>query len=623
MKLKHVIISGLVLVITAFGIVQITQATLQTIADIPPQKMEKRMQIRLKLHNLIPDHAYTVQFAGNEKRVLYSDKSGMINDLVFVPQSWEKNKIISFSLSPNLTDTTKTIPYEIGAEIDFAEQILVWKGHLHDKSVISPEDVTEHYTAHTTTPLSSRVAPDWSGKYTQKVNLPDTFSPGTDICMNVKGTDIEMCLSLNIYRPAEVVDALIPSPFNLFYSAVSEDPISVFDVWISPLDCEPYDVKLSTCYDQHMSKLFEQLWKKPIYDMQRMTLQVSSMMMQQVGFIGTLIDAKIQLETQLLFWEKQEEAHDKYHPSEQICTLATLSKGLASSEAKHKLNTFALSKVFYFDDSNIHNSTNQAGNRWEKEIRFWDFTGRYCNPQDMTELLGVNISGLAPLCQSLTHGDIGRVNRDMDYTRLVETPLTLEVDITDGENSSPDEEDVFTMAKYLYGHKTPNFPQVDPETAKDIFRDPDIFTHKYQQYRSISAIRNVARYSFANIIGMKSSGSGMTNDYIIELFKLFGMEDPDIERFIGKNPSYYAQMNVITRNIFQHPRFYTDLIDKPANVARFDTTMQALTLMHKRDQFEAQLRKEMLLSLLVEMELRELQDTEINKKLKLMGFGRR
>ena len=617
MKLKHVIISGIVLVIAAFGIVQITQATLQTIADIPPQKTEKRIQVRLKLDNLIPRHSYTMRFAGNEVRTLYADQNGTINDLVFVPESWKKDKIIRFTLSPTPSDPSQSVPFEIGAAIDFTKQSITWEGHLYDKS-ISDESSSEP-----TTKLFNYISPDWSGKFSQNVSLPDTFAPGTDICMNVKGTELEMCLSLNVYRPAEVIDALVPSPFNLFYSAVSQDPVSVFDVWIAPLECDPYNVKLSTCYDNHMSKLFEQLWKKPIYDMQRMTLQISSMMMQQVGFIGTLIDAKIQLETQLLFWEKQEEAHDKYHPSEQICTLATLSKGLASSEAKHKLNTFALSKVFYFDDSNIHNSTNQAGNRWEKEIRFWDFTGRYCNPKDMTELLGVNISGLAPLCQSLTHGDIGRVNRDMDYTRLVETPLTLEVDITDGQNSSPDEEDVFTMAKYLYGHKTPNFPQVDPETAKDIFRDPDIFTHKYQQYRSISAIRNVARYSFANIIGMKSSGSGITNDYIVELFKLFGMEDPDIERFIGKNPSYYAQMNVITRSIFQHPRFYTDLIDKPANVARFETTMQALTLMHKRDQFEAQLRKEMLLSLLVEMELRELQDTEINKKLKLMGFGRR
>jgi hypothetical protein len=134
------------------------------------------------------------------------------------------------------------------------------------------------------------------------------------------------------------------------------------------------------------------------------------------------------------------------------------------------------------------------------------------------------------------------------------------------------------------------------------------FIRPYQEYRSISAIRNAARYSFSNLIGMKAEGSGQTNPYIETLLQEFGMPPDDIKRFIGNNPSYFAQMAVLTKHIYQHPNFYTNLITQPANVSRIDTTMEALRLMQNRDRFESLLRKEMLLSLVVEMKIREHQE---------------
>ena len=623
MKFKHFALSIVVVVVAAFGIISITQATLQTIADIPQNTAEKRMQLRLKIEKLLPSHTYIAAFESGETQQLSSDENGQIDQIIFVPDAWLDKKKITFQFHPVAKNDNTPPAFFINAEIDMKTRQLSWEGNVND---IISEHAGEHEKAeivYSNNPLASSVTPDWSGKFYKETSLPDTLKPGVDICLDIQNTDIGLCISLNIFSPVETTQALTPSGFNLVYSFISDDPISVFDVWIVPEDddCKPYKAELSVCKEGHMMRLYEGLWKKPIYDMQRMTLQISALMMQQVGFIGTLIDAKIQLETQLLFWEKQEEAHDKYHPSEQMCTLTTLTEGLASSEKKRDLTTFALARAFYFDDNNLINTMSSIGDRFAKEARFWDFTARYCNPYNMGETLNIRISGIDPLCQSLRHGDIGRINRDMNYTEFIETPLSLNVDVSDGLNSSADEEDVISMARNLYGSTYINFPQPTDSEAEDLFTDPDLFTHGYQRFRSISAIRNAARYSFANIVGMKSVGSGVTNDYIKELLTLFGMSDDDITRFVGDNPSYFAQMNVLTKSIFQHPQFYTELIDKPANIARFETTMEALGLMHKRDQFEGQLRKEMLLSLLVELKLRELQDTEINRNLKTMGFG--
>ncbi len=79
----------------------------------------------------------------------------------------------------------------------------------------------------------------------------------------------------------------------------------------------------------------------------------------------------------------------------------------------------------------------------------------------------------------------------------------------------------------------------------------------------------------------------------------------EIDRVLGERPSYYAQMEVLTKKIYQTPEFYTNLYDKPANVERIGASIDAITLMNQRDRYESLLRQEMLTSLLVEDALEE------------------
>ena len=68
--------------------------------------------------------------------------------------------------------------------------------------------------------------------------------------------------------------------------------------------------------------------------MMMMTEQFSAVMEQQIMIIGALMDAKIQLDTQRLFWQMTAEAHKDYHPSVGMCTFGTTIRSLSNAERR-------------------------------------------------------------------------------------------------------------------------------------------------------------------------------------------------------------------------------------------------------------------------------------------------
>ena len=71
--------------------------------------------------------------------------------------------------------------------------------------------------------------------------------------------------------------------------------------------------------------------------------------------------------------------------------------------------------------------------------------------------------------------------------------------------------------------------------------------------------------------------------------------------------SYYAQMEMLAKRLYQRPEFYTGLYDKPANVKRISAAMQSIKLMMDRDIFESQLRSEAIMSMILELKVAEEQ----------------
>lgn len=324
--------------------------------------------------------------------------------------------------------------------------------------------------------------------------------------------------------------------------------------------------------------------------LQLMAEQFTANMAAQVQSIGMLLDAKHQLETQRLFQQKSAEAHKDYHPSEQMCTFGTFARDLAATERSANLTRNALSTEVL--QRELGSGDSKGTTRTSDLLsRVATFRTKFCDPTD-------NANGLQLLCPSPPPAELR--NRDINYTQTVDQPLSLKINLTDA-TTTPDEDAVFALIDNLFAHQP--LPRV-PKTALEQRK----YQYHYMNLRSIVAMRGVARNSFSNIIALKTA-SPTTQDssapYIKALLKEFGLPDDEVVKIIGDNPSYYAQMEVLTKKIYQNPNFYTNLYDKPVNVERIRAAMRAVKLMQDRDIQTSLQRREMLMSMMLELRLRQ------------------
>jgi hypothetical protein len=112
---------------------------------------------------------------------------------------------------------------------------------------------------------------------------------------------------------------------------------------------------------------------------------------------------------------------------------------------------------------------------------------------------------------------------------------------------------------------------------------------------------------------MKASGDQTATPYLKNMVKTLGVPEAEVSSYIGENPSYFAQMELLTSKLYQNPAFGTNLYTSPENVKRIGVTLQAIKVMQDRDRYEASLRREMLASLILEMKLRKRQEALNNR----------
>jgi hypothetical protein len=355
-----------------------------------------------------------------------------------------------------------------------------------------------------------------------------------------------------------------------------------------------------------------------------MTEQFSTVMMQQMFIVGTFMDAKNQLESQLVFQKMTADIHATYKSDFQLCRFGTDVRSLAYAERQAQVNAAMLSSAMMSRDTLTVNSSALAGDGTDIEQRLRKFTAAYCSPAESQHNMG-NLCAAAP---PQSQNNPARTGNDLDFQRMVDAPYTIPVDFTNtvvaggGQDPNPDpdqqrmHEDIIALSKNLYASRLMPFIATD-----DMRKEAGISV--FHQLRSVQAIRSVAQYSFASIVGMKAKGategeneeaSNVTHylQKIIEELSPPGTAQAEIERFLGKNPSYYAQMEVLTRKMFQNPNFYVNLYTSPQNVERTSVAMQAVRLMQDRDRFESSLRREMLISLILELKIRDYQETVNN-----------
>lgn len=371
-------------------------------------------------------------------------------------------------------------------------------------------------------------------------------------------------------------------------------------------------------FNQHRNWLTDTFFKQQVLPaLQAMTEQLSAVAMHQVFIVGTFFDAKQQLETQQLFQELQVNAHRDYQPSEDFCWFGTAARSLAPSEQRSRFSAAALSARQLGRQLGNANLSGGLKRDQDRDSRWEAFVTKYCDPRDNNWEEDVAGTGLRLACGS-GGGTSERINIDIDFTRLIEEPRTLNVSFADSAAASPDEQDVLALGSNLYGHDV-----LTRNINSEYLRNRQ-YQQLYMALRSVAAKRAVAENSYNSIVGLKSSGSSdsaaggsapRTREFLAAIVKELGVTDPaQVYEMIGQEPSYFAQLELLAKKIYQNPDFYANLYDKPANVARKSVALKAIELMLDRAIFESQLRQEMAMSVLLSAKLNPLYK-EVNEDL--------
>jgi hypothetical protein len=410
-----------------------------------------------------------------------------------------------------------------------------------------------------------------------------------------------------------------------------------------------------------------------------MTEQLSVVAMKQAQIIGSFMDAKHQLETQQIFQKMAARSHKDYHPSTGMCEFGSSAKSLAASERKSELTSMVLARR---SQNRALGNSNTAGVTadTDKESRLRQFRTKFCDPRDNNDglsfmcehdedsVLTNSTLGGEPSADGYSGRGIGaptgpppgsptapprdaRKNKDIDFVRTIDFPWTLNIDFvttaTDpvtrtvpASTLTNEEEEVLALASNLYGQEI--MVRSDPGALQttEPGQQPNPAQIAYMDARALMAKRSVAENSFNAIASMKSAGTPGSHDYLLAIMEQFLPPPPpppppgssvpvdpnsprnramrDIEQMLGPNPSYYAQMEILTKKMFQNPDFFTNLYDTPANVGRKGVAIQAIGLMQKFDLYKSYLRNEASLSVLLELAIQDLQE-EVESTLDTSG----
>jgi len=401
--------------------------------------------------------------------------------------------------------------------------------------------------------------------------------------------------------------------------------------------------RITSEFADHRDFIISVWWEDNLLPaMMLMADQLSAVALQQTMIIGTFFDAKQQMKSQQSLQKLAASAHKDYHPSIGLCEFGSNVKSLAASDRKSEYTSVLMSQRAQDRALGQTGMAAATGNDGDKVSRIVQFRTKFCDPAD-------NNNGLYYLCDHdqnfggdglvgahrLKDGHDGsggesdfedepaydRMNKDIDFARTVATPWTLDIDFSDGEVTE-NEEEVLALASNLYSHDI--FIRPPAQALKD-FPGQDVTEMQlaYMKARSALAKQSVAENSYNAITSMKAAGLPGSKDFLKAVLSELGVSDEgddptDLSRMLGENPSYYAQMEVLTKKIYQNPDFYTNLYDTPTNVDRKGVALQAIGLMQKFDLFKSYLRNEASLSVLLELAVKDLQeevDNEINRTL--------
>lgn len=324
----------------------------------------------------------------------------------------------------------------------------------------------------------------------------------------------------------------------------------------------------------------------------RMADEARNAVLLNIAAIGTMIDARTFSDTMRSLQISTVQTLKNYTSSDSVCRYGTLSRSLASADAGAKKNQLAFSKILMDRDAQKKGglyASPAAGVVYLLE----NFKDKYCESSD-------NGTFLEGYCSTASDTADLLYNRDVDFTRVFDIPLTIDADFTEATLTN-DKQSIIALFD--------NLSKIPPILGanKDAF-DPSHNSQKTQDIRSLAAMRTMTANSFGALVGEKTKSTAASATHMYDILVQLGVSTSQATKLLGANPSYFAQMEVLTKKLFQDPSFYVNLYDGEANVDRQRVAMKAIELQQERDFLESLRRREMLLSVLLNSKLKTTAD---------------
>tara|TARA_R110002124_G_scaffold149220_1_gene315198 strand:- start:366363 stop:367601 length:1239 start_codon:yes stop_codon:yes gene_type:complete len=349
------------------------------------------------------------------------------------------------------------------------------------------------------------------------------------------------------------------------------------------------------------------------------TSQMTTLIINYPLAIGAFFDAQSQQDSITRMQVLSAKTTRDHMPAVSMCEFATLSKSLVATKIAKDNMVKAMSlqnlKRVTLDKSLAGSkSVNE-----DAQSRFEQFKAKYCfsTPQ---------ASDHAGLLEGICTATAGtrKNNIDINFTQLLGAPKTISATLYPanyGSNESRSQfEDIVALSRNLYGD-TPT----EAITENNVKKTTEGLSRlQLIKKRTLQAKRNVAQHSFANYVGLKAptdkadDSSLSITPHMQNLLLALGLDGSAGNEFSdyfaqtggptslsNTSPSYWAQMEVLTKTLYQNPRFFVNLYDNPANVKRQQAAMKAIDLMQERDIHETALRSETLLSLWLDSALED------------------
>lgn len=315
------------------------------------------------------------------------------------------------------------------------------------------------------------------------------------------------------------------------------------------------------------------------------TNRVNEAIIAATTSLGTFFDAQNNMDAARSLQERRAAAAKTYAPSEALCRFGTMGQALAASQAISDSNKLVLSNTLLGRERAASNTVyGDPGDQLKRRYEY--FRQNYCDKTSANDALKKS-------CDVKTDRNL---DSDVNYTKQIDVPLTLDVDYTNGTSgqTDKDEEGIMAMADNLFP------PQPLPKAFADLsYKGPNM------RYRSLQAIRSVAKNSFISLVADKAKTTSQMAPYIGKLMESLGVSADQAPILMGDKPSYFSQMEVLTKKLYQSPAFFVNLVDTPASVERQRAAMRAIKLQQGADLAETVKRREMLLAVLLELKLRE------------------